>query len=435
MSCQALTVCISVTISVFCYYTLHKSTDRSLFIMEHNNNSINNNHHYYNNRASRPSSFAQSFFQAGDIDDASAYLQGLKDEDAAIAIASAAAAAARHDHCTADEALSLLLNTTTMEQQPLHTSSSSLTTTTTRETVMDRRRSRCRRLSRGSGSRRRRRELRRASSVSAAASEAAAATTIHRDDFTTQRGVDQDENGGAVQPMVVAPPDPPQRQDSWYRDALLQGGGVDDLRAILGEAAAAAAASFEAGDISSGIGGGESSVMNDQEAVLEQYRIMAHVEATMRVKQNIGFDMAEYERQRKFNHPEPPKGQLYSQKPKPLLPEPKKFSTSLLLFDTHQTFQPQEPTVPPIMRQSVPRIPRSVPELCPGVAISNSGSSSSSSNSASETTTTIPFFGGEHIVRCLGCQTRLRVNLFATLVQCPDCSTVSPASSAPLVDR
>jgi hypothetical protein len=186
------------------------------------------------------------------------------------------------------------------------------------------------------------------------------------------------------------------RHTSWYTDALMQG-GTEDLSAILGQVQNSAAAA-------------ESPSADDE--VLEQYRIMAHVEANIRVKDNTGFDMAEYDKRRKMN-PEPTKGDYYSgnKKPKPKLPEPR-----LVGCGGSSMTRPEEPPLPPprpnrrFIEQRTPK----VPELSPGIVVRGA------SGQMPE---------GDHVVRCLGCKLQLRVNMVATLVQCPECSTVSPASS------
>lgn len=221
---------------------------------------------------------------------------------------------------------------------------------------------------------------------------AAAAASVHYDD------------GEPIQNLPhqgEAPPPPGSaRQSSWYTDALLQG-GTEDLSAILGQVQDVAAANH-----------GQGGAADDDDEVLEQYRIMAHVEANIRVKDNTGFDMAEYEKRRKMQ-PEPTKGDYYSgnTKPKPKLPDPRPVGAGggggMLL--------PEEPPLPPpranrrFIEQRTPR----VPELLPGVVVRGQSQPPD----------------GEHFVRCLGCKSQLRVNMLATLVNCPDCSTVSPASS------
>jgi hypothetical protein len=183
------------------------------------------------------------------------------------------------------------------------------------------------------------------------------------------------------------------RKNSWYNDALAQGG--EDMAAILGQV------KNENHD-----GNG----IPDDDEVLEQYRIMAHMEASMRVQENTGFDMNEYEKRRKL-HPNSGKTGDYTKKPKPRLPEPCKVASS-----SRAQMKPEEPPLPPpranhrFLEQRTPR----VPELCVGNVVRVSG-------------TNLP--AGEHVVRCLGCRTQLRVNMLANLVSCPECHTVSPASS------
>ena len=138
---------------------------------------------------------------------------------------------------------------------------------------------------------------------------------------------------------------------------------------------------------------------------------MAHVEANIRVKDNIGFDSVQYEKRRKMQ-PEPTKGDYYSgnNKPKPIMPEPRLMVGGAPIG----MIQLEEPPLPPpranhrFIEQRSPR----VTELCDGVVVRG--------------LTQTP--DGEHLVRCLGCRATLRVNMLASLVNCPDCSTVSPAS-------
>jgi hypothetical protein len=184
------------------------------------------------------------------------------------------------------------------------------------------------------------------------------------------------------------------RKNSWYTDALLQGG--EDIAAILGQVK----------DSSQG----ENDVADDDE-VLEQYRIMAHVEASLRVQENTGFDMAEYEKRRKL-HPDSTTKGAYFKKPKPRLPESRKVNSS----SRPQQMKPEEPPLPPprANRRFLEQRTSRVPELCAGDIVRGSA-------------TNLP--AGEHVVRCLGCRTQLRVNMLATLVSCPECHTVSPASS------
>lgn len=179
--------------------------------------------------------------------------------------------------------------------------------------------------------------------------------------------------------------------DSWYRDAMLQGAG-GDISALLGKNGEAPA-----------------SVPSEEDEVLEQYRMMAHVEANIRVKDNTGFDPTEYEKKREMQ-PEI-ETEYYSGRNKPpmKLPEPR------VIGGRSGLPRVAEPSLPPTranLRFVTHKGPQ-VPELSIGVLLRGQ--------------TQVP--DGEHIVRCLGCKTKLKVSILATLVRCPDCSTVSPSSS------
>ena len=189
------------------------------------------------------------------------------------------------------------------------------------------------------------------------------------------------------------------RHNSWYVEALQQGGENVNLEEILG-----------ASTTSPGNNDGF-----DDEEVLEQYRIMAQHEANLRVKENTGFDMADYEKRRKMQGNEPVnKKALYGggKKSKIRLPDPKK----IIGPASGSAPKPEEPPLPTpklntrFQKQKHLR----VPEMCAGMKFEH-GSVLNQSE--------------EHAVRCLGCKIRLRVKLLATLVSCPECNTVSPASS------
>ena len=190
-----------------------------------------------------------------------------------------------------------------------------------------------------------------------------------------------------------------ERQDSWYQDVLMQG-GAEGLGGILGEAMPNNVAANASGP-----------PVADDDEVLEQYRIMAHVEANIRVKENTGFDLAEYEKRRKLHEPVNSGRSTNQKKPKAKLPEPKRITSS------RSNVHLEEPRLPPprINRKYIEqRVESRVPEICPGVIVHGSSTQS-------------PM--GEHIVRCLGCRSHLRVKMLATLVKCPECNTLSPASS------
>lgn len=185
------------------------------------------------------------------------------------------------------------------------------------------------------------------------------------------------------------------KHDSWNLEEIL-GGSREQLEEIFGESQPDGTFSFE-----------------DEEQVLEQYRIMAQHEAISRVKENTGFDMTEYEKKKKMNG-EGGGGAEDSfkggKRTKVRLPEAKRITS------TNSTPKPEEPSMP------VPRLNtrflhqrmNRVPELCPGVLMIRGSS-------------TMP--SDEHAVQCLGCKGNLRVKILASLVSCPDCSTVSSASS------
>jgi hypothetical protein len=158
---------------------------------------------------------------------------------------------------------------------------------------------------------------------------------------------------------------------------------------------------------------------------------MAQVEATLRVKENIGFVMAEYERRQKANE-ELLTGQQQQQQRsrRPKLPEIKRLTPTHL----HQaTILSESLPLPPLPKSdsSTSRQLLMTPELCMGKVLLRNLSSPSSSAAADRSSASLveTTLHGEHVVRCYGCQVKLRVKLFSTLVKCPDCYTISPASS------
>jgi hypothetical protein len=95
---------------------------------------------------------------------------------------------------------------------------------------------------------------------------------------------------------------------------------------------------------------------------------MAQHEASLRVKENIGFDLEEYDKRRKLQASEPTdKRLLYGGgwKTKPRLPEPKK------LISTATTPKPEEPSLPtpPLNIKFLKQRHARIPELCPGVTV------------------------------------------------------------------
>lgn len=248
-------------------------------------------------------------------------------------------------------------------------------------------------------------------------------------------------------PLAVAAAPPRNAEENYLRQSIMRQSGASagfDMTAI---SAAVDAAVKEEDALESGF---------DDEEVLEQYRIMAQHEATLRVKANTGFDMEDYEKRRKVQGNETKdKKELYGggKKPKLGLPPPQPVlnvtmasnaasggggssSSSNIIHGGLST----PPTLPlggmqthsnngscsrgssqratggscsgnyqqflQDQRQKADKLP----EMSKGEVVRNT-----------ETT------DGEHVVRCWGCRVNLRVNYIATLVQCPECGTVSQA--------
>jgi hypothetical protein len=179
----------------------------------------------------------------------------------------------------------------------------------------------------------------------------------------------------------------------------------------------------------------------------EQFRIMAQLEATFRVKDNTGFDMVEYKEQVRLLEEERQQQQSqerergrYHTKPKPMLPDVQKLGMGNSGSETSSLSSkgPSRPEEPPLpftrANRRYAQNGRSssnnnnnrvrVPEICPGVVVPKHSPTATTAISA---TTSIE----QHIVKCWGCSSSvseiyLRVNILATLVQCPECLTISP---------
>ena len=210
------------------------------------------------------------------------------------------------------------------------------------------------------------------------------------------------------EPMEVAatrPASSAKRTESWYQEALQQGSSEQELKNMMVPTSSNnPSQQQEDGALFGGF---------DDDEVLEQYRIMAQHEANLRVKENTGFDVAEYEKRRKSSGGDPKdKKDLYGggKKPKLRLPEYRSYTSSLA------TPKPEEPPVPIPKLQSeyLERIQPRVAQLCTGERTNAPAGSVE---------------GDRLVVRCLGCKCYLRVKIVATLASCPDCHTVSPASS------
>jgi len=181
---------------------------------------------------------------------------------------------------------------------------------------------------------------------------------------------------------------------SWYADALRVQGDEANLKEFLTDATNQQ----------------EQETFGDKE-VLEQYRIMAQCEARLRVKENIGFDLDEYEATHKLSTPKvTDKKAIYggTKKSKFRLPECKRtFPSTTTLVTEEPPLLPPCPDPKLVLQKGK----RAVPELQMGIV----------------TRGDIP--ADHHTVRCLHCRCSLQVNQLATLVSCPECHVVSPASS------
>lgn len=227
-------------------------------------------------------------------------------------------------------------------------------------------------------------------------------------------------------PVAVAAAPPRNAEENWLRQSMLRysGGGAAgaasapggfDMNAI----SAAADAVREEDALDAGF---------DDEEVLEQYRIMAQHEATLRVKANTGFDVADYEKRRKdpsaCGKDAKDKKGLYGGGKKPKLGLPAPQPVLSLSGISHSSPGLSSPPILPLsvsvlscqsanyhqFLEDQQRRAEALPEMSKGEVVRNT-----------------QMVDGEHVVRCWGCRVNLRVNYIATLVQCPECQTVSQA--------
>jgi len=149
---------------------------------------------------------------------------------------------------------------------------------------------------------------------------------------------------------------------------------------------------------------------NDEEEMMEQYSTMAHFQANLWVQETTGFDMAEYKDQRK----EHPKQVNENYQPSTEICKPRLSEPSLIERSNAAPLKPEEPPLPPPFanRRLEQREPK-LPKLSSGTIVKDESF--------------VP--EGANLVKCLSCNERLRVNVLATLVRCPNCLTVSPALS------
>lgn len=219
--------------------------------------------------------------------------------------------------------------------------------------------------------------------------------------------------GSLSSPLAVAAAPPRNAEENWLRQSMMRqsAAGVGfDMNAI--DAALKEDEALEAGF--------------DDEEVLEQYRIMAQHEATLRVKANTGFDMADYEKRRKVTGNETKdKKELYGggKKPKLGLPPPQVILSSANNHHNSTTGLSSPPLISLTDRRNGSHSDNyslfldqqkkkadALPELSQGDVVRSTQTAE-----------------GELVVRCWGCRLNLRVNYIATLVRCPECGTVSQA--------
>jgi hypothetical protein len=189
---------------------------------------------------------------------------------------------------------------------------------------------------------------------------------------------------------------------SWQVDAMKQGGG--DIADLMGSGRGG-------GSPSDAQQGGDSDHTNiDDEQVLEQYRIVAHFEATRRVRENTDFDIDEYNRTRKsYSEPIRNRRREYLKNAKPILPDMKSAASS-----SSRRSNMREPDMPdPRLCQLFPPKNTQYPDVAVGNKIEEDAA---------------PLTHDEISVECMGCSARLRFSTLALMVKCPACSNVTPAT-------
>jgi hypothetical protein len=305
-------------------------------------------------------------------------------------------------------------------------------------------------------------------------SSAAASIASSRANSVVAAATPQRLSDGSSAPGVLLPAAPPRNaEENWLRQSMMRSSHSTSSAAAVAAASPAAAAAthpahfggfdmnaiqaamkedeaMEAAEAAAAaaavaaVASAPSASGFDDEEVLEQYRIMAQHEATLRVKANIGFDMDDYEKRRKTSDANTKdQKEMFGggQRPNlPLLPPQPVGSgisganniTNCNGNNNHHDHHPQQQHMvfsqPPLWSektlhhinatsrcyqlffQEQQRQQASLPELSRGEKVHFTQSAE-----------------GDHVVRCWGCRQNLKVNFVATLVQCPDCMTVSQA--------
>ena len=216
--------------------------------------------------------------------------------------------------------------------------------------------------------------------------------------------------GSLTSPIAVSAAPPRNAEENWLRQSMMRAsGGGFDMNAI--SAALKEDEALEAGF--------------DDEEVLEQYRIMAQHEAALRVKTNMGFDLDDYEKRRKSEgNAGKDKKELYGggKKPKLGLPPPQ-----VILSPTNNHHNSTGLSSPPVIALADRRSGRTSASYQSFLLDQQRKAEKLPELSQGEQVRTTEAEEGEHVVRCWGCRSNLRVNYVATLVQCPECHTVSQA--------
>jgi LSD1 subclass zinc finger protein len=218
-----------------------------------------------------------------------------------------------------------------------------------------------------------------------------------------------------------------ERQPSWMRDALEQM-SAGDVEAFLKESHATM------DDAAMAIHSASSASLNqnhqlvdgfENTEVLEQYRMIAHHEARQRVKENLGYDPVERAREEQLNSKKGSSSDGGDGKKESILKEvtlPPMCPPAIIPITKVGICLPKESL--PISRFLVPTATPRQPELCKGQIVPGTSGSSSNHGSLVGSSREIQI-----VARCLGCRSFLQVPMHATLVHCPQCSTISPATS------
>jgi len=198
-------------------------------------------------------------------------------------------------------------------------------------------------------------------------------------------------------------------------------------------------------------GGAENAAWWDNREVLEQYRLMAKLEADSRIEENTGMSVDEYKRlgrgyvkRNNVSGSAIPRGTLGRDISTASITSTGSVSSAVHRQEIRSDISNRRPASKTVSASSqakhclVPQVDHPdvekmridrrilelryrkqtflrVPDISEGVLVESSSS--------------IKADRLEHVVRCLGCRARLRMHILASMVRCPECQTVSPASS------